>query len=107
MESFAVTLIFILGGLTFLVNWAFLILKGTEVNQEESLVAKSTKLLVYFSVKFVGRSCRRSAFRVRFHVCARLTPVKLEKVQQVSFCNLTVALYHLKAERNQNPFLLL
>ena len=54
MESFAVTLIFILGGLTFLVNWAFLILKGTEVNQDESLVAKSTKLLVYFLFFFLG-----------------------------------------------------
>ena len=39
MESFAVTLIFILGGLTFLVNWAFLILKGTEIDQDESLLS--------------------------------------------------------------------
>ena len=54
MESFAVTLIFILGGLTFLVNWAFLILKGTEVNQDESFVAKSTKLLVYFLLSSLG-----------------------------------------------------
>ena len=54
MESFAVTLIFILGGLTFLVNWAFLILKGTEVNQDESSVAKSTKLLVYFLLSSLG-----------------------------------------------------
>jgi hypothetical protein len=54
MESFAVTLIFILGGLTFLVNWAFLILKGTEVNQDESLVVKSTKLLVYFLLSSLG-----------------------------------------------------
>ena len=54
MESFAVTLLFILGGLTFLVNWAFLILKGTEVNQDESLVAKSTKLLVYFLLSSLG-----------------------------------------------------
>ena len=75
MESFAVTLIFILGGLTFLVNWAFLILKGTEIHQEESLVAKMHKTAGLFSVKFVRRSCRRSALRVRFHVCARLTPL--------------------------------
>jgi hypothetical protein len=54
MESFAVTLIFILGGLTFLVNWAFLILKGTEVNQDESFVVKSTKLLVYFLLSSLG-----------------------------------------------------
>jgi hypothetical protein len=54
MESFAVTLIFILGGLTFLVNWAFLILKGTEVNQDESFVAKSTNLLVYFLLSSLG-----------------------------------------------------
>jgi len=54
MESFAVTLIFILGGLTFLVNWAFLILKGTEIDQEESLLAKCTKLLVYFLLSSLG-----------------------------------------------------
>jgi hypothetical protein len=54
MESFAVTLIFILGGLTFLVNWAFLILKGTEIDQEESLVTKCTKLLVYFLLSSLG-----------------------------------------------------
>ena len=59
MESFAVTLIFILGGLTFLVNWAFLILKGTEVNQDESLVAKSTKLLVYFLLSSLGDISKR------------------------------------------------
>ena len=54
MESFAVTLIFILGGLTFLVNWAFLILRGTQVDQEESLLAKCTKLLVYFLLSSLG-----------------------------------------------------
>ena len=54
MESFAVTLIFILGGLTFLVNWAFLILRGTEVYQEESLLARCTKLLVYFLLSSLG-----------------------------------------------------
>ena len=54
MESFAVTLIFILGGLTFLVNWAFLILKGTEIDQEESLVTKCTKLLVHFLLSSLG-----------------------------------------------------
>lgn len=54
MESFAVTLIFILGGLTFLVNWAFLILKGTEIDKEESLLAKCTKLLVYFLLSSLG-----------------------------------------------------
>ena len=54
MESFAVTLIFILGGLTFLVNWAFLILKGTEIDQEKSLLAKCTKLLVYFLLSSLG-----------------------------------------------------
>ena len=54
MESFAVTLIFILGGLTFLVNWAFLILKGTEIDQEESLLAKCTKLLFYFLLSSLG-----------------------------------------------------
>jgi hypothetical protein len=54
MESFAVTLIFILGGLTFLVNWAFLILKGTEINQDESLMTKSTKLLTYFLLSSFG-----------------------------------------------------
>ena len=54
MESFAVTLIFILGGLTFLVNWAFLILRGTQVYQEESLLAKCTKLLVYFLLSSLG-----------------------------------------------------
>ena len=54
MESFAVTLIFILGGLTFLVNWAFLILRGKEVHQEESLVDKCTKLLVYFLLSSLG-----------------------------------------------------
>ena len=54
MESFAVTLIFILGGLTFLVNWAFLILRGAEIHQEESLVAKCTKLLVYFLLSSLG-----------------------------------------------------
>jgi len=54
MESFAVTLIFILGGLTFLVNWAFLILKGTEIDKEESLVTKCTKLLVYFLLSSLG-----------------------------------------------------
>jgi formate/nitrite transporter FocA (FNT family) len=54
MESFAVTLIFILGGLTFLVNWAFLILRGTEIHQEESLVDKCTKLLVYFLLSSLG-----------------------------------------------------
>jgi len=54
MESFAVTLIFILGGLTFLVNWAFLILKGTEINQDESLMTKITKLLTYFLLSSFG-----------------------------------------------------
>tara|TARA_X000000368_G_scaffold93696_1_gene71619 strand:- start:5495 stop:5710 length:216 start_codon:yes stop_codon:yes gene_type:complete len=54
MESFAVTLIFILGGLTFLVNWAFLILRGIEVHQEESLLARCTKLLVYFLLSSLG-----------------------------------------------------
>jgi hypothetical protein len=54
MESFAITLIFILGGLTFLVNWAFLILKGTEINQDKSLMTKSTKLLTYFLLSSFG-----------------------------------------------------
>ena len=54
MESFAVTLIFILGGLTFLVNWAFLILRGIEVHQEETLLARCTKLLVYFLLSSLG-----------------------------------------------------
>tara|TARA_B110000003_G_scaffold136660_1_gene138420 strand:+ start:267 stop:482 length:216 start_codon:yes stop_codon:yes gene_type:complete len=54
MESFAVTLIFILGGLTFLVNWAFLILRGSEVHEEESLLARYTKLLVYFLLSSLG-----------------------------------------------------
>ena len=54
MESFAITLIFILGGLTFLVNWAFLILKGTEIDQEESLLVKCTKLLFYFLLSSLG-----------------------------------------------------
>jgi hypothetical protein len=54
MESFAVTLIFILGGLTFLVNWAFLILKGTDIHQDESSSAKCIKLLVYFLLSSLG-----------------------------------------------------
>ena len=54
MESFAVTLIFILGGLTFLVNWAFLILRGMEVHEEESLLVRFTKLLVYFLLSSIG-----------------------------------------------------
>ena len=54
MESFAVTLIFILGGLTFLVNWAFLILKEREKEKDDSFFAKVSRLFFYFLISSLG-----------------------------------------------------
>ena len=54
MESFAVTLIFILGGLTFLVNWAFLVLKEKSCTKTDSPMATLKRLVMYFLLSSLG-----------------------------------------------------
>jgi hypothetical protein len=54
MESFVVTLIFILGGLTFLVNWAFLVLKEKSGTKPDSPMATLKRLVVYFLLSSLG-----------------------------------------------------
>ena len=54
MESFAVTLIFILGGLTFLVNWAFLVLKEKSGTKTDSPMATLKGLVMYFLLSSLG-----------------------------------------------------
>lgn len=54
MESFAVTLIFILGGLTFLVNWAFLVLKEKSGTKPDSSMTTLKRLVVYFLLSSLG-----------------------------------------------------
>ena len=54
MESFAVTLIFILGGLTFLVNWAFLVLKEKSGTKTDSSMATLKRLVMYFLLSSLG-----------------------------------------------------
>lgn len=54
MESFVVTLIFILGGLTFLVNWAFLVLKEKSGTKTDSPMATLKRLVMYFLLSSLG-----------------------------------------------------
>ncbi len=54
MESFAVTLIFILGGLTFLVNWAFLVLKEKSGTKTDSPMTTLKRLVMYFLLSSLG-----------------------------------------------------
>ena len=52
MES--VTFIFILGGVTFLVNWALLVSRSQNINSNESLGKKATRLISYFLISSFG-----------------------------------------------------
>jgi hypothetical protein len=52
MES--VTFIFILGGITFLVNWGLLVLRTQNTNNDEAWSKQAIRLISYFLISSLG-----------------------------------------------------